>query len=125
QSVGSTLGELPAVAAPKGAARSADLRRWLRRYNAAHVNEAAMLRVWIDGALQDRTLTPEFAAPLEWGRRRLSRYVRERAFGDSGGDAEMDAVVLVALLGVFGPRPRPAAEVDAAAHIIERGLFGR
>ena len=125
QSIGNTLVELPDVAAPEDPARSAALRRWLRRYNAAHVNEAAMLRVWIDGALQDRTLTPEFAAPLEWGRRRLSRYLLARAFGDAGGDAEMDAVVLVALLGVFGPRPRPAAEVDAAAHIIERGLFGR
>jgi AcrR family transcriptional regulator len=125
QSIGSTLVELPDVAAPEDTARSAALRRWLRRYNAAHVNEAAMLRVWIDGALQDRTLTPEFAATLEWGRQRLSRYLRARAFGDSSGDVDMDAVVLVALLGVFGPRPRPAAEVDAAAHIIERGLFGR
>jgi AcrR family transcriptional regulator len=125
QSIGSTLVELPDVVAPEDPARSAAVRQWLRRYNAAHLNEAAMLRVWIDGALQDRTLTPEFAAPLEWGRRRLSRYLRARAFGDAGGDVEMDAVVLVALLGVFGPRPRAAAEVDAAAHIIERGLFGR
>ena len=41
------------------------------------------------------------------------------------GDVDIDAVVMVALLGVFGARPRPAAEVDAAAHIIERGLLGR
>ena len=96
------------------------------RARASHQREGKRVaRVWIDGALQDRTLTPEFAAPLEWGRRRLSGYLRARAFGDAGGDAEMDAVVLVALLGVFGPRPRPDAEVDAAAHIIERGLFGR
>ena len=35
------------------------------------------------------------------------------------------AVVMVALSGVFGARPRPAADVEAAAHIIERGLLGR
>ena len=32
---------------------------------------------------------------------------------------------MVALLGVFGARRRSAAEVDAAALIIERGLLGR
>jgi hypothetical protein len=37
----------------------------------------------------------------------------------------MDAVVMVALLGVFGARPRPPAEIDAAAHLVERGLLGR
>jgi hypothetical protein len=31
---------------------------------------------------------------------------------------------MVALLGVFGPRQRSAAEVDAAAYVIERGLLG-
>jgi hypothetical protein len=37
----------------------------------------------------------------------------------------MDAVVMVALLGVFGGQPRSAEEIDAAAHVIERGLLGR
>jgi hypothetical protein len=32
---------------------------------------------------------------------------------------------LVALLGVFGARSRPAADIEAAAHIIERGLLGQ
>jgi hypothetical protein len=32
---------------------------------------------------------------------------------------------MVALFGVFGARERPAAEIEAAAHIIERGLLGR
>jgi hypothetical protein len=41
------------------------------------------------------------------------------------GDLETEAVVMVALLGVFGARPRSAAAVDAAALIIERGLLGR
>ena len=97
------------------------LRKWLRRYNAAHANEAAMLRVWLDAALQDPVLRAENAPPLDWGRRRMARYLRPRGFGD----VDMEATVMVALLGVFGTQPRPAVEVDAAVHIIERGLLGR
>ena len=32
---------------------------------------------------------------------------------------------MVALFGVFGTRPRSAAEVEAAAHIIGGGLLGK
>jgi hypothetical protein len=32
---------------------------------------------------------------------------------------------MVTLLGAFGARPRSAATIDAAAHIIEQGLLGR
>jgi hypothetical protein len=49
----------------------------------------------------------------------MSRYLQPRGFGD----VDMDAVVLVALLGVFGARRRPSADIDAATHIIERGLL--
>jgi hypothetical protein len=97
------------------------LRRWLRRYNTAHASEALMLRVWVDAALQDPAIRAESAPVLDWGRRRMSRYLGPRGFGD----ADMDALIMVALFGVFGARRRPAAEVDAAAHIIERGLLGR
>lgn len=121
RTIGTSVVELPDLLASDGPDASAALRRWLRRYSAVHLNEAAMLRVWIDGALQDRTLRAEFAAPLEWGRRWMSRSLSARGFGD----ADMDAVALVALLGVFGPRPRPAADVEAAAHVIERGFLGR
>jgi hypothetical protein len=80
-----------------------------------------MMRVWVDAALQDPTLRADLAPPLDWGRRRLSRYLRPREFGD----VDMEAVVMVALLGVFGGQARSAVEIDAAAHIIERGLLGR
>ena len=71
-----------------------------------------MLRVWVDAALQDPALRAESAPLLDWGRRRMARYLRPAGFGD----VDIEAVVMVALLGVFGARPRPAAEVDAAAH---------
>jgi AcrR family transcriptional regulator len=120
RSIGSAVMEIPDADAVSGADGKGILRRWLRRYHAAHANEAAMLRVWLDAALQDPALRAESAPPLDWGRRRMARYLRRREFGDF----DMEAVVMVALLGVFGARERPAAEVEAAAHVIERGLLG-
>jgi hypothetical protein len=51
----------------------------------------------------------------------MARFLEPRGFGD----VDTDAVVLVALLGVFGARARSASGVDAAALIIEGGLLGR
>lgn len=121
RAAGTTLIEIPDVSADDDATVKATLRRWLRRYHAAQAPEAAMMRVWVDAALQDPTLRADLAPPLDWGRRRLSRYLRPRGFGD----VDMEAVVMVALLGVFGGQARSAVEIDAAAHIIERGLLGR
>jgi AcrR family transcriptional regulator len=121
RTVGAALTEIPDLGTGDGSGGNGALRRWLRRYHAAHAEEAAMLRVWVDAALQEAALRADFAAPLDWGRRRLARLLRPRDFGD----VDMDAVVMVALLGVFGARPRPAADVDAAGYIVERGLLGR
>jgi len=121
RAVGPEILEMPDISARDGSAGTAALRRWLRRYNAARVNEAAMMRVWLDASLQDPALRAESASILDWGRRRFSRYLRARGFGD----IEMEAVVMVALFGVFGARQRGASEVEAAAHIIEQGLLGR
>ena len=49
---------------------------WLRRYHDAHVHEASMLRVWVDAAVQDPVIRAESAPLLDWGRRRMSRYLR-------------------------------------------------
>jgi AcrR family transcriptional regulator len=121
QSVGATVLEIPDVATLDGPAGKAALRKWLRKYHAAQANEAAMLRVWVDAALQDPALRAESAPPLDWGRRRMARYLKRRDFGDY----DTEAIVMVALFGVFGARPRPAADIEAVAHIIERGLLGQ
>ena len=120
RATGTTLLEIPDVFDDESAAKGA-LRRWLRRYHAAQASEAAMLRVWVDAALQDPALRTESAPPLDWGRRSVSRFLRPRGFGD----VDMDALVMVALLGVFGARERSAADIEAADHIVERGLLGR
>jgi hypothetical protein len=41
------------------------------------------------------------------------------------GNAETDAVVLLSLVDTFGVRERSKHDIDAAAHIIERGFLGR
>jgi AcrR family transcriptional regulator len=120
QAVGAAVTEIPEPSAFAGSTGKTVIRRWLRRYHAAHANEAAMLRVWVDAALQDEVIRAESAPLLDWGRRRMSHYLQARGFGD----LDMEALVMVALLGVFGARDRSAAEVDAAAQIVERGLLG-
>jgi AcrR family transcriptional regulator len=97
------------------------IRQWLRRYNAAHTTEAALIRVWVDAALQDPALRDDSAAAVDRGRRQMARFLEPRRFGD----VDIEAVVLVALIGAFGATPRTPPSIDAAAYIIERGLLGR
>ncbi|HEY2814166.1 MAG TPA: helix-turn-helix domain-containing protein [Acidimicrobiales bacterium] len=111
--------EIPAVSSD-GAAASNALRRWLRAYNRAQVSETAMIRVWVDAALQDDSLLDDSVSVLDWGRRRMAHFLKPRGFGDP----DVDAVVLLALIDAFGVRERTAAGVDAATHIIEQGFLG-
>jgi len=120
QTVSLVLAEIPALAANGGAAERTALRRWLRRYGLTQAHEAAMLRVWVDAALQDATLRVNSAPALDWGRRVMVSFLEPRGFGD----VDAEALVMVALLSSFGARERTPAEVDAAAHIIEQGLLG-
>jgi AcrR family transcriptional regulator len=120
QTVSQALAELPASAVSGSAAGRAALRRWLGRYNLAQANQAAMLRVWVDAALQDATLRANAAPALDWGRRALASFLERRGFGD----VDTESLVMLALLSAFGARERSPSEVDAAAHVIEQGLLG-
>ena len=111
--------EAPAGGGPAG--RDAALRLWLRRYNAAHASETAMIRVWAEASVGDPILGADSAAAYDWGRRQLVRFLGSRDFGD----VDTEAVILLALLGAFGTHQRSAATVDSAAYTIERGLLGR
>ena len=116
RSVSDTFVGIPDLTTPNGP----ELRRWFRRYNAAQSGEAAMIRVWVDAALEDARMRSLSGAALDWGRRRMVRILG----GGGGGDVDIEAVVMVALLGAFGSQPRSAAMVDAAATIVERGVIG-
>jgi AcrR family transcriptional regulator len=104
-----------------GTARSATLRKWLRRYHTTQASEAAMIRVWLDATADDPSLQPESAAALDWGRRRMARFLEPRGFGD----VDTEALVMVALLDAFGARTLGPSTVPATAHIIERAFLGR
>ena len=119
--VSTALADIPPATELDGPTGRAALRKWLRRYNTMQAAEAAMIRVWAEAALEDATVRADSAAALDWGRRRLARFLQARDFGD----VETEAMVMIALLGGFGARERPAAAIDAAAHVIERGFLGR
>jgi AcrR family transcriptional regulator len=114
-----TLTDLPSFGSDN-TKNTAALRRWLRRYNAAQANETAMLRVWVDATTQEPALGADSAPVIDWGRRRLARFLAERGFGDT----DTEAVVMVALLDAFGARRRSASVTDATVRIVERGLLG-
>jgi AcrR family transcriptional regulator len=120
RTVSTALTDIPA-GPPDGATRTAAVRRWLRRYNATQAGEAAMLRLWGDASADDPAYRADSAAAIDWGRRQMARVLGPRGFGD----VDAEAVITVALLGTFGAREQPGAAIEAAAHIIERGLLGR
>lgn len=112
--------EMPAPA-PDGSAATTALRRWLRRYNATHVHQAAIIRVWVDAQSEGAPLGADAAPAVDWGRRRVAEFLRPRDFGDT----EAEAVVMVALLDAFGSHHRSSRTIDAVAHVIQRGLLGQ
>jgi len=120
QTVFVVLSEIPTEAAHQGPDGRAALRRWLRRYNATQANEAAILQVWVDAALQDAATRSSNAPALDWGRRQLAAFLEPRGFGD----VDTEALVLLGVLSSFGARPRTPVEVDAAAHVIQQGFLG-
>jgi AcrR family transcriptional regulator len=120
--VSTALAEIPDAPTSDGpTGKDTALRLWLRRYNAAHSRETAVIRVWADASLEDPALRADSAAAYDWGRRQLARFLAPRDFGD----VDTEAVIMVGLLGGFGARERSAVTVDSAAYIIERGFFGR
>jgi AcrR family transcriptional regulator len=98
----------------------ADLRTWLRVYNASHMHQAALIRVWVDAQSQGATLGADAAPAIDWGRRWVAKFLRPRGFGD----VDAEAVVMVALLDAFGSHVRSARALDAVTHVVQRGLLG-
>ena len=120
QQISATFDEIPDVAGEPGPASSAALRQWLRRYSAAHATHVAMIRVWMDATADDPELGAESVATIDWGRRRLVRFLSPRGFGD----VECEALLAVGLVDLVGARGTDRAGVEAGALVIERGLLG-
>jgi AcrR family transcriptional regulator len=120
QAVSAAFDEIPDVVGEPGPASSTALRRWLRRYNAMHASHTAMIRVWVDATADDPLLRLESAAAVDWGRRRLVRFLTPRGWGDI--DAE--SLLMVVLLDAIGARRGSATVIEAAALIIERAFLG-
>jgi len=118
--VGEAFADIPDIATADGPASPTALRRWLRRYASTSASEAAMVRVWVDGAEDNPQQTLESAAALDWGRTRLVRVLEPRGFGD----VETEALLLVVVLDAMGAQRRSPAVIEAAALFIERGLLG-
>ncbi|MDT3442480.1 MULTISPECIES: hypothetical protein [unclassified Pseudofrankia] len=118
-----TLAAIPAPPEPgSGKAWStANLRAWLRTYNEMHASEAGIIRIWADATRREATLGTDAAAALDWGRRQIVHFLEPRGFGD----VDIEAIVAMALLDVFGGGDRPAETIEAAVRVIERGLLGR
>jgi AcrR family transcriptional regulator len=108
------------AAVPADATR-AQLRTWLKHYNEVQASEAAIIRIWVDATLHDPELRVDAAAALDWGRRRLARFLAERPFGDH----DADAIVLLGVLDAFGGRRLDPSILDTTTSVIERGLLGR
>ncbi|MFP3899260.1 MAG: TetR/AcrR family transcriptional regulator [Acidimicrobiia bacterium] len=113
-----TLQRLPDV--QDGTASRAAVRRWLADYNQAQAGATAMIRVWSDALRNAGDPVREIAPTLDWGRRRLSRRLAERGFGD----VDLEAAVLLAFLSSLGGRERTPSELDTAALVLQRGFFG-
>ena len=114
------LDDIPATTDDAAADRAA-LRRWLRAYVSAQTGETAMIRVWSDAAIDDDDLVVDSAAILDWGRRRMARFLAGRPFGD----ADIDGVVLLAFIDTIGTKERSARTIDAGVAIIDKGFLGR
>lgn len=120
RTVATVLLEIPDSSEPGAASRPA-LRRWLRRYVETQSTEAAMFQVMLDASGSDARLQSDSAAALDWGRRRLARFLTPRGFGD----VDTEALVMVALLSSLLAHEPSAAIVDAGVHVIDHGFLGR
>jgi AcrR family transcriptional regulator len=93
------------------------LRQWLRRYADVHVKTGLLVRVWIEAI--EGPLRRDGAAVFDWGRRRMATMLAAREIGD----VDINAVILLALVDVFGETTRRKTERDAALLMIERGFM--
>ncbi len=94
------------------------MRRWLRRFAEVNLTSGPLVRVWIEAI--EGPLRQDRAAVTDWGRRRMATMLQGRELGD----IDIEAEILVAIVEIFGSRPRTKVELDACLMLIERGFLG-
>jgi AcrR family transcriptional regulator len=101
---------------PEGLAPGA-VCRWLRRYADVNRTSGPLTRAWLEATTGP--LRHDRATVIDDSRRPLAPAIRARAVGD----AEVDAVTLLAVTEVFASQPRTKAEFDVFVRMIERGFL--
>ena len=104
------------------------LRRWLLKRDEIAVDAGPITRMWMELMVVDRDLQLASLRSVEENRRRLARFLEPRGFGD----ADSDALVLIALLADVG-RGRPwlvkgdddTASIEMLLQMIQRGILGQ
>jgi len=100
------------------------VRQWLDDYAETYADAGPLIRVFIEAVSLKPALREALAQTVDMVRQRLVRFVAAR------GDADADAVVLLALLDLAqflaaGQRMPEPAVLDAVAAVIERGFVAR
>jgi AcrR family transcriptional regulator len=93
------------------------LRRWLARHAEVNRRSGALVRIWIEAA--EGPTRGDRAAVIDRSRSRVAALLRTRPLGD----VEVEAVILLAFVEIFGSRNRTRAELDAEVAAVERAFL--
>lgn len=98
---------------------AADFRRWVRDYAATCADAAAIMRVWAEALARDPKLGSDSAAAIRYSCSRLAKVLAQREIGD----ADAEALVMLAMLEAIATIGATVEQVDVGAEAIERSLL--
>lgn len=113
--ISATFGEAPSAGPDRQA-----LQKWLRRFQAVLQEHGAIIQVWNEAGRNDDVFRSDEPAFMDWGRRQMAHVIGRRGFGDP----DMEALVMLNAVEVFGNGPKSSDQLEAMVRIIERGLLG-
>ncbi len=117
--LGEALDSIPELTAANGTDVEEELRSWLSRFAGTYAEEASIFTMWSEAIARDSELGGVSAAVVDGSRARLARHLEPRGWGD----ADADAMVLVAFLDAFTTHRVTAGHVVDFAQMIRRGLL--